>query len=67
MSSVFWMYRVAMITPNNKISSKHRPFYAWQAITLHVQERDVDIVIPDPKDLTDFLKLLIYELKTIDG
>ena len=56
-----------MITPNNKLSSKHRPFYAWQAITLHLRDRDIDVVIPDPNDLTDFLKLLIYELKTIDG
>ena len=43
------------------------PFYAWQCITLNMETRDVDLVIPNEKDMEMLLKFLIFELKTING
>ena len=42
-------------------------FYSWCCITLRLKRRDVDLVIKDEKQLSIFLKFLIYSLKTTDG
>lgn len=56
----------------NKLSVRdlthYAPFYAWDCVTLNLKERgDVYLIIRNEKIMTMFLKLLIYELKTIDG
>ena len=44
------------------------PFYAWDCLTLQFKDKnDVYIIIRNESIMTLFLKLLIYELKTIDG
>ena len=46
----------------------YAPFYAWDCITLNLENKgDVYLIIKNEKILEMFLKLLIYELKTIDG
>ena len=52
----------------NIIENGHFPFYAWQCITLMLKEgREIDIVISNEKRMTQFLKLIIYKIQTIDG
>lgn len=46
---------------------KEIPFYSWEAITLQLEHRDVDLVIKDEKDMEDLLMILIDALKTVDG
>ena len=44
------------------------PFYGWECLTLQLNNRgDVYILIQNEKVMADFIKLLIYELKTMDG
>ncbi len=44
------------------------PFYGWECLTLQLKNRgDVYFLIQNEKVMADFLKLLIYELKTMDG
>ena len=43
------------------------PFFAWQCLTLELKSRVIDLVIPDEKGMMDLLKLIVWELDTIDG
>ena len=42
-------------------------FYAWQCITLQLRTRDVDLVIPNEKDLSCFIDYLVVKMNTVDG
>ena len=46
---------------------KKIPFYSWECITLQLGHRDVYFVIKNQERMTQFIKLLIYSLKSIDG
>ena len=46
---------------------KDLPFYSWQCITLYLSHREVDLVIPDQRDMSYFLRFLIYKLRTVNG
>lgn len=50
-----------------KCQLKHLPFYSWQCITLQLEHRDIDLVIPDDADMDRLLKLLIHSMSTING
>ena len=43
------------------------PFYAWECISLCLENREVDLVIKDVKDMDLILKFLIYHMKTYDN
>ena len=43
------------------------PFYSWQCITLQLEHREVDLVIPDDQDMNKFLMVIIKAMNTVDG
>ena len=43
------------------------PFYAWECITLQLEDRDVDLVIRSEKLMRIFLLFLIVKLNTYNG
>jgi len=44
------------------------PFYAWECVTLLlIDGREIDIVIKNEKRMTQFLKLISYQIKSVDG
>ena len=47
--------------------TKEVPFYSWEAITLQLEHRDVDLVIKEEKDMEDLLIILIDGIRTVDG
>ena len=63
------MYRKHLIMRKN---DEEPPFYAWQCLTLQVasmtgQCREIDLVIPCDVEMMNLLKVLVTEMKTIDG
>ena len=67
-SARFWMLRKHINSISwEKFVRGEVPFYAWQCITIKMENRDVDLVIPKEKDMDILLKFLIFELKTING
>ena len=68
-NSRFWMMRKHInMTPINKL--ENLPFYAWNCISLQFsnhQSRDVDLVIKSETQMKMIIKLLVYNLKTING
>jgi hypothetical protein len=67
-SSRFWMLRkhicsIEVYDPK----LKDLPFYSWQCITIVLSRRDVDLIIPNERDMLDFLTLLICKTNTING
>ena len=46
---------------------KNLPFFCWQCITLSTNERDINLVIKNHKDMRYFLEFLIISMKTVDG
>ena len=43
------------------------PFYAWQCISIETNERNVDLIITDEKDMMRLIQLLVYKCQTVDG
>lgn len=67
-TSRFWMMRKHISLMNRRQLSNQLPFYAWDCITLSLRSgEDVYLLIKDEKDMTTFLKFLIYQMETIDG
>lgn len=66
-SSRFWLYRKHIITMESMENKKKLPFFAWECITLHLKNRDVDLVIKKQEDMDMFLQFLIYQMNTING
>ena len=52
---------------NREISKGNVSFYAWECLTLQLDEKDVYLVIKNENCMTKLIKLLIYSLSTIDG
>lgn len=68
LSSRFWMLRKHMISTNVKnVQAGKAPFYSWQCLTLQLSHRDVDLVIPNEKDMDDLLEVLIDAMQTVNG
>lgn len=66
-TSRFWMLR-KHIMMMDKMLVASLPFYGWECLSLQLKNRgDVYILIQNEKVMADFLKLLIFELKTLDG
>lgn len=43
------------------------PFFAWECITVVVNNREIDLVIRNEACMAAFLKILVYYMKTVDG
>ena len=57
-----------MITTNVKrVWNGEAPFYSWQCLTLQLEHRDVDLVIPNEKDMDDVLEVIIDAMNTVNG
>lgn len=65
-SSRFWMLR-KHINSLNREELKKLPFYSWNCITLKLRRRYVDLVIKDDKQMSIFVKFLVYSLYTLNG
>lgn len=68
MSSRFWVLRKHIsYMPKGYLTSRSMPFFAWQCISLTLSHREVDIVIKEEKDQNNFVKYILYKMRTIDG
>ena len=65
-NSRFWILRKHFNSMTTAELPK-MPFFSWQCITLVLENRDVDLVITDQREMDDFLKFLIHGMCTIDG
>ena len=43
------------------------PFFAWQCITICLTNREIDLIIPNDKDMDDFIEMIVSEMNTVDG
>ena len=43
------------------------PFFAWQCLTLEMENRNIDLVIKDDNDMKVLIRYLVQALNTIDG
>lgn len=43
------------------------PFFAWECLTIVLYNREVDLVIADETQMINLLKLLVWEIRTVDG
>ena len=65
-NSRFWMLRKHFLSMSLDELNK-MPFFSWQCITLQLKSREVNLVIPEDRDMNLLLKYLINKLSTIDG
>ena len=57
-----------MVTMDEADLSKDVPFYAWNCITLSIQNKwDIYLIIKSERAMNTFIKLLIYKTSTLDG
>lgn len=42
-------------------------FYAWQCITLQLENRDIDLVIPNDDDMDCFIEVIVEAMNTVNG
>lgn len=62
------MLRKALLTVETQHHKDGKvPFLSWQCITLQLDHRDVDLVIPNEEDMNKFLMVIIKAMKTVDG
>lgn len=67
-TSRFWLMRKHMIQMTKKSLMNRAPFYAWDCITLQIKNKgDLYLIIKNEEVMNMFLKLLIYEMQTLDG
>ena len=43
------------------------PFKSWECISLQLGNRDVDLVIPNEKDMDDLIAVVVKHMNTVDG
>ena len=43
------------------------PFYAWECISIHTQEREIDLVIQNEYQMKAFIQFLIIRLDSMNG
>lgn len=66
LSSRFWMYRKHMNVQNfGKINSGNAAFYAWQCITIQMRYREVDLVIPDERDMDSLIEVIVDAMSKV--
>ena len=67
--SRFWVYRKHINSMEHKdIKAGKMPFYAWECLTINLQGgRELNLVIKNEACMKALLKLLVYEMKSVDG
>mmetsp|Transcript_21210 Transcript_21210/g.32863 ORF Transcript_21210/g.32863 Transcript_21210/m.32863 type:complete len:126 (-) Transcript_21210:2320-2697(-) len=43
------------------------PFYAWECLTIILNDRDIDLVIRKDNDMNNLLQILLFSMNTVDG
>ena len=66
LSSRFWLFR-KHINNLQRQDLNRLPFYSWQCLTIQLEGRDIDLVVPDDRDMDKLLRVLIYNMKTVNG
>ena len=68
LSSRFWLYRKHMNYMSfSSVKNGQAAFYAWQCITLQLENREIDLVIPDDNDMDCLIEVLVEAMNTVDG
>ena len=68
LSSRFWLYRKHMNYMSfSSVKNGQAAFYAWQCITLQLENREIDLVIPDDHDMDCLIEVLVESMNTVDG
>ena len=66
--SRFWLMRKETNLTNKQKLLNDAPFYAWDCISLSIRGKwDIYLIIKNELVMSDFLKLLIYRMETLDG
>ena len=67
--SRFWMFRKHINSMDlQDIKANKMPFFTWECITINLSRgREVNLVIKNEACMKAMLKLLIYELQSVDG
>lgn len=64
----FWMFRKHIIMMSRQDFFRNTLFQAWDCITLNVKNKgDIYLIIQNEECMSKFLKLLIYQMQSIDG
>lgn len=66
-SSRFWMLRKHISSIQSLEKLRNLPFYSWNCLTLQLNHREVDLVVPDDHHMQALLKFLVYRIQTVDG
>ena len=71
-TSRFWMLRKHILLMDKNKLQKDPPFYGWDCITITVKTslgdlQDISLIIRSESTMTNFLKLLIHRLETLNG
>ena len=67
-TSRFWLLRKHICLLSVRELASEMSFYGWDCITLtDKNQNEIYLVIKNERDMTNFLKFLIYELETTDG
>lgn len=65
-SSNFWKMR-KHINTMNRANLSHLPFFAWNCLTIHLESKDLSLVIKDDQQMLYVLTFLIKAIRTVDG
>jgi len=67
-TSRFWMLRKHILHLEKGQFNTQSPFFGWDCITLQIEKKwEVHLILPNQTAMSMFLKLLIWNLDTIDG
>lgn len=51
----------------SSVKNGQAAFYAWQCITLQLEHREIDLIIPDDNDMDCLIEVLVEAMNTVDG
>ena len=66
--SRFWLLRKHILHLDKSKLKNESPFLGWDCVTLQIENKwNVHLIIPNQKAMSNFLRLLIWNMKTVDG
>ena len=66
----YWLFRKHMnhiSSKNYRVNKNDIPFYAWECLTIMLNNRNVHLVIRKESQMMMFIKFLVYRINSIDG
>ena len=69
-TSRFWLYRKHMnyILPKTfRVHKEEIPFYAWECLTIEMNNRKVALVIKKESQMMMLIKFIVYRINSVDG